>query len=307
MAIVDKITGEKIELLRGEVDFYLLRGILPVARRWPQKTSPPYTELQAEAQMVFGALKKALKFIKGKVLEDWKKNAVGMTGSWCDLFLDKGMYYWKHTREMPPVLLDYGVSHLSPRLTAAMLLAKIDEKYGVSEVKEIKNTGFIDPCDLIRHQEQVHFWIETAPGISIVAPYIEYIFDKAFELTYWLDLQVGFIDTPLQVALTNCDINKPVNVPYFYHGMPKVCKKPPKPKGVCQVKLKDGTYICLTFGSKEETPEGAVLIGVLIFVEGIPNCVVRGFEYGPTTAYEYFIQEEGSFSAGNFYMHIIKE
>ncbi|GAI84782.1 unnamed protein product, partial [marine sediment metagenome] len=53
MAIVDKITGEKIERLRGKVDFYLLRGILPVARRWPKKPKPPYTALQAEAMAVF--------------------------------------------------------------------------------------------------------------------------------------------------------------------------------------------------------------------------------------------------------------
>jgi len=52
MATVNKVTGEAVELLRGHIDFYMLRGLLPVARKWPKKIKPPYTALQAEAQAV---------------------------------------------------------------------------------------------------------------------------------------------------------------------------------------------------------------------------------------------------------------
>ncbi len=61
MAIVNKITAETIERMRGKIDFYLLRGITPVARSWPKKPKPPYTALQAEAMAVFALANKSFR------------------------------------------------------------------------------------------------------------------------------------------------------------------------------------------------------------------------------------------------------
>ncbi|GAH57296.1 unnamed protein product, partial [marine sediment metagenome] len=128
MAIVDKITGEKIEKLRGKVDFYLLRGILPVARRWPKKPKPPYTALQAEAMAVFAIASNCVSRIEGKILEAWRIGSVGKTASWPDTFRGIIMGYWKDNRSIAPIALEYNITETDTdiRITWDILEVFID-------------------------------------------------------------------------------------------------------------------------------------------------------------------------------------
>lgn len=107
MAIVDRITGENIERFRGIIDFYLLRGRLPVARKWPKKPKPPYTVLQAEAMAVFALANVTLKRLSDDILSQWRIGSTGVRPSWTDTFRGIIMKYWKLNRTICPIALDY--------------------------------------------------------------------------------------------------------------------------------------------------------------------------------------------------------
>lgn len=106
MARLDKISTEQVELLRGLVDFYNYKGILPVARSWPKKPKPPYTELQAEAMSIFALASAYTSMIDGIVLEWWKFTSEGIREQWTDTFKGLAMSYWKATKTFPLIVLD---------------------------------------------------------------------------------------------------------------------------------------------------------------------------------------------------------
>ncbi|GAJ13964.1 unnamed protein product, partial [marine sediment metagenome] len=54
-----------------KLDFYKLRGILPVVRSWPKRLKTAYTSGQKEAWAVFGILSKSTTLIQDKVREAW--------------------------------------------------------------------------------------------------------------------------------------------------------------------------------------------------------------------------------------------
>ncbi|GAJ13628.1 unnamed protein product, partial [marine sediment metagenome] len=140
MAIVSKITGEIIAKGKGIIDYYMLRGILPVARSWPKKPKPPYTALQAEAMAVFGILSKSTTFIQDKVREAWIVESIGKRPRWQDTFIGLGMKYWGINKEIPPILLDYQIHWHTPNPELKLLLQKIEAKYGKTEAQEIQTT-----------------------------------------------------------------------------------------------------------------------------------------------------------------------
>lgn len=109
MAILSNITGEQIEKFRGVIDFYMLRGLLPVARKWPRKPKPPYTKLQAEAQAVFALAAGYTSVIKGEVLYWWQTSSEGKRQQWTDTVKAIVMRYWKIKREIPLIVLDFEV------------------------------------------------------------------------------------------------------------------------------------------------------------------------------------------------------
>jgi len=110
MAKVDRITGDNIERFRGMVDFYLWKGVIPVARRWPKKPKPPYTALQAEAMVAFSLTCKLMRRVESSILTAWQVGQEGKREQWTDTFKGLGMKYWKLNSDLAPVAIDYSVS-----------------------------------------------------------------------------------------------------------------------------------------------------------------------------------------------------
>ncbi|GAH51790.1 unnamed protein product, partial [marine sediment metagenome] len=68
MAIVSKITDELKAKGKGKLDFYMLRGILPVVRSWPKRRKTPFRPRELAAQGVFGILSKSTTFMQGNIV-----------------------------------------------------------------------------------------------------------------------------------------------------------------------------------------------------------------------------------------------
>ncbi|GAJ11818.1 unnamed protein product [marine sediment metagenome] len=172
MAIVDKITGETIERLRGKVDFYLLRGILPVARRWPKKPKPPYTALQAEAMAVFGIANTSMSRISEHILEAWKIGSVGKKASWTDTFRGIIMGYWKLYRVIAPIALDYEVIETDTQFKVKWDILQV---YLVPEIPEeiyTLETILINKEDILKAPKPIYFTLYLNSETRLVAPYI---------------------------------------------------------------------------------------------------------------------------------------
>lgn len=172
MAIVDKITGEAIELLRGKIDFYLLRGILPVARSWPNKPKPPYTSLQAEAMVVFSIACSLMHRISDKMLAEWRKGTEGVRGQWTDVFKGLIMRYWKLNRTISPVALNYEVIETVTQFRISWDILQVYLNNSAPEETYTLQTILIDKSALETTQRPIYFTLLDDSGIRLVAPYI---------------------------------------------------------------------------------------------------------------------------------------
>lgn len=110
----------------------------------------------------------------------------------------------------------------------------------------------------------------------------------------------------MKTGFINANAKQYVSKRYSYHGVQRDCLIQIDPPPGEDFPNNIGEYLVLTFGSKDETQDEATLIGVLIFAEGLKKFTIRGFQYGPTIEYGYDFHENGLYSAGNFYAHIIK-
>ena len=172
MAKVDKITGEKIEKLRGKVDFYLLRGIIPVARRWPKKPKPPYTPLQAEAMAVFAIANKCLSRISEHILEDWRVGSVGKTASWTDTFRGIIMGYWKLYRVIAPIAIDYNIIETDTQFKVEWDILQVYIGNKIPEEFYKMETILIDKEEILLAPKPIYFTLYLNSKIRLVAPYI---------------------------------------------------------------------------------------------------------------------------------------
>jgi len=111
----------------------------------------------------------------------------------------------------------------------------------------------------------------------------------------------------VKTGFINAFANKPSKKQYSYHGLNRDCLIQPKPDPFLPVDTKPGEYLVLTFDYHDVTPNSATLEGVLIVAEGVKKFTKRGFLYGPTADYGYNFFEDGSFPAGNYTAHILKE
>jgi hypothetical protein len=172
MAKVDKITGETIERLRGKVDFYLLRGITPVARRWPKKPKPPYTALQAEAMAVFKIAQSSKKRISNKMLEAWRKNATGKREAWYDTFTKIIMGYWYKNRSIAPIALDYSIkeNEIEFWMELSILQLFIDQTTQ-EEIYEMETLKIVKK-DVEKYPKPIYFTLYDEETTRLVAPYI---------------------------------------------------------------------------------------------------------------------------------------
>lgn len=172
MAIVDKITGEKIEKLRGVIDFYLLRGILPVARSWPKKPKPPYTPLQAEAMEVFSIACKLMSRISDNILEAWRIGSEGKRRQWTDTFKGLFMEYWKLNKVLSPMAIDYKITEEATKFTVEWTILRVYLDKDIPEVIRTETTDLIEKEDISKKKGPIYFTLYDEAHKRLVAPYI---------------------------------------------------------------------------------------------------------------------------------------
>jgi hypothetical protein len=175
MAIVKKITPEEIELLRGKVDFYMYKGITPVARSWPKKPKPPYTELQATGMAVFSMAASSMKRLSPRVQAAWKVLAVGRRSQWPDSYKAIALKYWKLTREFPLIAKDYEVVETATTVKVVWEILKLSLIHGVPE--EIYNieTDIIAKSDIEKAVKPIYFTLLDDERRRQLAPFIKYM------------------------------------------------------------------------------------------------------------------------------------
>ncbi len=174
MAIVDKITPETIERLRGIIDFYMLRGILPVARKWPKKPKPPYTALQAEAMAVFAMANSSMHRLTPNMLETWQATTVGVKPSWTDVYRAIIMKYWKLNRTIAPIALDYNVIETDTEFKVVWDILQLYIDPLVPEELYSAETTIINKEDIILAPKPIYFTLSSDDGIRLVAPNIKF-------------------------------------------------------------------------------------------------------------------------------------
>ena len=109
----------------------------------------------------------------------------------------------------------------------------------------------------------------------------------------------------MKTGFINANAKQYVKKRYSYHGTEKDCLLQINPPPGEIIPTAIGEYLVLTYGAKDVAVDEATLIGVLLFAEGLKKFTARGFMYGLTEEYTENIFENGAFSAGNFYMHVI--
>lgn len=172
MAIVNQVTPETIEKLRGKIDFYMLRGILPVARRWPKKPKPPYTALQAEGMAVFAIANRSLSRISEDILIKWREGAVGKRESWTDTFRRIIMSYWKDNRSIAPIAIDYELVETATDIRIIWNILEIFIDTDIEDREYQLDTVLISKEDILKVQKPIYFTLLDDDRRRLVAPYI---------------------------------------------------------------------------------------------------------------------------------------
>jgi len=175
MAKVNNVYPETIELLRGKVDFYMLRGILPVARSWPKKPKPPYTALQAEAMAVFSMAASSMKRLSPDMLIAWQSMSVGKRSQWPDSYKAIALKYWKLTREFPLIALDYELVETIDTIKVVWDILKLSLINGVPEETYKIETSLIAKSDIEKAVKPIYFTLLDDEGRRQIAPFIKYM------------------------------------------------------------------------------------------------------------------------------------
>lgn len=172
MAIVDKIAPETIEKLRGTIDFYMLRGILPVARMWPKKPKPPYTALQAEAMAVFAIANDSFHYLTDNIVAAWRISSVGKTAAWTDVFRSLIMKFWKKYKVIAPIAIDYQVIETDTEFKVKWDILQRFIKKDIQWEYTVLETELIDKEDILLAPKPIYFTLLLDGEIRLVAPYI---------------------------------------------------------------------------------------------------------------------------------------
>lgn len=172
MAIVNKVTAETIERLRGVIDFYMLRGILPVARKWPKKPKPPYTALQAEAMAVFSIAQSSKKRLSENILEAWRLLAVGKREAWYDTYTGLIMGYWQKNRSIALIALDYSFVEYETEFKVKWEVLQLYLDPNIPEVIAELESLIIKKEDITKMHDPIYFTLSNSEGQRHAAPYI---------------------------------------------------------------------------------------------------------------------------------------
>lgn len=173
MAKIGKMTPETIELMRGKIDFYMLRGILPVARSWPKKPKPPYTPLQAEGMEAFAIANKSMRELTPNMLEAWRVGFVGVKASWTDAYRAIIMKYWKKYKSIPEVAINYEVIDGGNTFYVIWDILKRSLKDTPPEERYKMQSVIIAKGDMEKAPKPIYFSLYNDEGIRLVAPYIK--------------------------------------------------------------------------------------------------------------------------------------
>jgi hypothetical protein len=174
MAKVGEITPETIELMRGKIDFYMLRGILPVARSWPKKPKPPYTDLQAENMEAFSIANKSMRELRPKILEEWRVLAVGKKASWTDTYRKIVMNYWKKYRSIPAMAVDYEIIETADTVKVVWDILQISLKNEPPPNEYKVTSNVVDKSEIGKGKEPIYFTLYDEEKVRVVAPWIKY-------------------------------------------------------------------------------------------------------------------------------------
>lgn len=244
MAIVSKITGGMIAKGKGIIDYYMLRGILPVARSWPKRRKTPFRPREIEAQGVFGIISKSTTFIQDKVREAWIVESIGKRPRWQDTYIGLGMKYWGVNGEIPPILLDYQIHWHSPNPELEILIQKLGITEGDIEACDVQTTGIISIEEIETYKEKLFFSIYDLKGLRIIAPFLEFIIGKEIDFLMKLQKLVGFIEEPLKVCFSDANVRIPKTKTYYYHGV----------LYDCVIEINPEPHKCLPLEKKEMLP-----------------------------------------------------
>jgi len=170
MAIVEKPTDEMRVKLHRKIDYYKLRGLIWVMRKYPKKLKPPYTALQAEAQAVFAIASKCLRRISEHILEDWRVGSVGKKASWTDTFRGIIMKYWKKYRVIAPIAIDYKIIEKDTQFKVEWDILQVYIGDEIPEEFYKMETILIDKDDILKMHKPIYFTLYLNSRIKIVAP-----------------------------------------------------------------------------------------------------------------------------------------
>lgn len=173
MAKVNQVTPETIELLRGHIDFYMLRGILPVARRWPKKPKPPYTALQAEGMEAFKIACANMKRLTPNILKVWQVGTEGKREQWTDVFKGLIMKYWKTKRVISPIAIDYEIIETATTFRIKWYILQVYLDPSIPEESSDESTEEIDKADMALMKKPIYFSLYDTEDNRLVAPMIK--------------------------------------------------------------------------------------------------------------------------------------
>jgi len=173
MAKVDQITGDTIERFRGKIDFYLWKGSIPVARRWPKKPKPPYTALQAEGMAAFSMICAQMRRLLPAVKVAWQVGSEGKREQWTDTFKGLGMKYWKTYREIAPIAIDYTILDDPTTFKVEWTILQVYLDGITPEEITYKITGDVSKAALSKTDVPMYFTLVNDAGRRLIAPYIK--------------------------------------------------------------------------------------------------------------------------------------
>jgi len=162
MAKVKNFSREMIDKLSGVIDFYYWRGI-PVARRWPRKTTIPPSAAMLASRAAFADSRRDLKFVSGKVRAAWAVSAVCARQAWLDYYTSIYMRTYKLYKRAVAVLHDFYFDTSPARVCLTLKGQRLDgqriclfEKFPKPLSKNFRKRGVYDMCKKMRYSKPVH-------------------------------------------------------------------------------------------------------------------------------------------------------
>ncbi len=172
MAVLKNYNAEAVAKLKGIIDIYNLRDKIVVARKWPRKPKPPYSQLQADAMRAFSLAKGLIKHFSLHITAAWKKWNSGKREQWPDEVAAITMRYWGKTRSFPVFATDYEIVETETTWSCKWWLLQAyidpDRAFEYSTVSGI----VLKKSDIAQYKSPYFFSLYDDDGLRLVAPMI---------------------------------------------------------------------------------------------------------------------------------------